>query len=155
LSEIFDISCATGSLARRGYSSSSRVDLDEDSDTGTGVSSTPSIASKHQAQTINNSKERDKKKAKLTVAEGVNRVAEEMMQSRIIRQELATRTTIAIQLLSTRYSTKLSSDRFVMATYHLTDPKNAEIFLALKDMQDSQAMWLETCLNKEESSLAS
>ena len=143
---MFNNSCATGSYAQRGPSSH-LVDLDEDSDTA--LSSTPSITSKRQALAIYNSEERDIKKTKLTVAEGVNRVAEEMRQSRIVKQELAMRTTTAIQLLSSRYSTELTIDKFVKATYHLTDPKNAEIFLALKDIQDSQAMWLEACLNKE------
>jgi hypothetical protein len=79
-----------------------------------------------------------------------------MRQTRIIKQELATRTTTAIQLLASRYSIELdadqfvkAADQFVKATYHLTDPKNAEIFLALKDMKDSQEMWLKTCINKE------
>jgi hypothetical protein len=144
---LFDNSCATGSLARRGPSSSSCLDLDKDSDTG--VSSTPSITSKRQAQARYNSEEKESKRARLTVAEGVNRVAEEMRQSRIIKQELATRTTTAIQLLSSRYSTELNADQFVKAIYHLTDPKNAEIFLALKDIKDSQEMWLKTCINKE------
>lgn len=143
---MFNNSCATGSYARR-VPSSRLIDLDDDSDTG--LSSTPSISSKRQASVVYNSEEKDLKKTKLTVAEGVNRVAEEMRQSRIARQELASRTTVAIQLLSSRYSTELTIDRFVKATYHLTDPKNAEIFLALKDMQDSQELWLEACLNKE------
>ena len=143
---MFDNSCATGSLARRGPSPS-HLDLDDDSDTG--VSSTPSVTSKRQAQARYNSEEKESKRARLTVAEGVNRVAEEMRQSRIIKQELATRTTTAIQLLSSRYSTELNADQFVKATYHLTDHKNAEIFLALKDIKDSQEMWLKTCINKE------
>ena len=149
LSELFDNSCATGSLARRTVQhsphSSSHLDLD-DNDSDTGVSSAPSLASKRQAQA---SEEKESKKAKLTVAEGVNKVAEEMRQTRIIKQELATRTTTAIQLLSSRYSTELNADQFVKATYHLTDHKNAEIFLALKDIKDSQEMWLKTCINKE------
>ena len=146
---MFDNSCATGLLARRtvqhGPRSSSHLDLD-DNDSDTGVSSTPSLASKRQAQA---SKEKESKKAKLTVAEGVNKVAEEIKQTRIIKQELATRTTTAIQLLSSKYSTELNTNQFVKATYHLTDPKNTEIFLALKDIKDSQEMWLKTCINKE------
>ena len=114
----------------------------------TGVSSTPSAA-KRQAQASYNSEEKESKKVKLTVAEGVNKVAEEMRQSRIIKQELAIRTTTAIQLLSSRYGIELDADQFVKATYHLTDYKNAEIFLALKDIKDSQEMWLKTCINKE------
>ena len=82
LAELFDISCATGSLARRGPSSSSYVNLDDDSDTG--VSSTPSAA-KRQAQASYNSEEKESKRARLTVVEGVNRVAEEMKQFRIIK----------------------------------------------------------------------
>jgi hypothetical protein len=53
------------------------------------------------------------------VAEGVNKVAEEMRQTRIIKQELATRTTTAIQLLSSKYSTELNADQFVKATHHI------------------------------------
>jgi hypothetical protein len=146
---LFDSSCATGSLARctiqYGPPSSSHLDLDEN-DSDTGVSSILSLTSKRQAQT---SKEKVSKKVKFTVAEGVNKVAEEMRQTRIIKQELATRTTTAIQLLASRYSIELNADQFVKATYHLTDPKNTEIFLALKDMEDSQEMWLKTCINKE------
>ena len=104
------------------------------------------VASKRSASsTTYNTSERESKKAKVTVAEGVNRVAEEMRESRILRQELAIRTTTAIQLLSSKYQ-GLNSDQFVKATYHLADPKNAEIFLALKDIKESQERWLKTCL---------
>jgi ribosome-binding protein aMBF1 (putative translation factor) len=90
---LFDNLCATGSLARCGPSSSC-LNLNKDSDTG--VSSTPSIASKRQAQARYNSEEKESKKVKLTVAEGVNRVAEEIIQARLSRQELATRLETAI-----------------------------------------------------------
>jgi hypothetical protein len=80
---LFDNSCVTGSLARRGPSSSSRlINIDEDSDTG--VSSIPSTT-KRQAQASYNSEEKESKRARLTVVEGVNRVAEEMKQFRIIK----------------------------------------------------------------------
>jgi hypothetical protein len=50
-----------------------------------------------------------------------------------MKQELATRTTTAIQLLSSRYRTQVNTDQFIKATYHMTNHKNTEIFLALKD----------------------
>ena len=45
---------------------------------------------------------------------------------------------MAIQLLASRYQMDLDTGDFIKATYLMTDPKNAEIFLALKDMKDNQ-----------------
>jgi hypothetical protein len=142
------MSCATGSLARR---RPIILNLDDDSSV-----SVYSSASKRQYNSEEKEVTKEVKKVKLTIAEGVNRVAEEMRESRILRQELAirsqelaTRTTIAIQLLNSRYFAGLTTDDFVKATLILTDPKNAEVFLALKDSEYSQETWLRAYINKE------
>lgn len=79
------------------------------------------------------------------MAEGVNRVADEMAKSRLLKQELAAKTTVAIQLLNSEYR-DLDSDQFSKAVYHLADPKNAEIFLALRSDKGSQERWLKSCI---------
>jgi hypothetical protein len=80
----------------------------------------------------------------LTVAEGVDKVADEMRQSRILKVELANRPsmkTMAIQLFSAEYK-ELDTFQLVKAISFLSDPENAETFLALKDTKESQEVWL-------------
>jgi hypothetical protein len=69
-----------------------------------------------------------------------------MRQSRKLKTEVATRTTRAIQLLSSEYNNLDASD-MVKAISYLADPKHAEIFLALKDMKEHQESWLFQCIN--------
>jgi hypothetical protein len=138
---LFDNSCATGIGARR-YTRDIEEDLED-------TESSTTLVSKRRIRAIQDTKEEEgsrSKKPKLTVAEGIDRVVEEMRQSRKLKTEVATRTTRAIQLLSSEYNNLDASD-MVKAISYLADPKHAEIFLALKDMKEHQESWLFQCIN--------
>jgi hypothetical protein len=49
--------------------------------------------------------------------------------------------TMAIQLFSAEYK-ELDTFQLVKAISFLSDPENAETFLALKDTKESQEVWL-------------
>jgi hypothetical protein len=66
---------------------------------------------------------------------------EEMKQSRKLKTEVATRATRAIQLLTSRYNNLDASD-MVKAISYLIVPTHAEVFLALKDLEEQQESWL-------------
>lgn len=141
---MFEISCATGTGARR----NKRVLDIEENPIEEAESPVPYSRLKRQVQAMQDTEEGEGsglKKAKLTVAEGIDRVVEEMRQSRMLKTELATRTARAIQLLSSEYI-DLDASNMAKAISYIADPKHAEIFLALKDIREQQESWLFQCI---------
>ena len=81
------------------------------------------------------------KKQKLTLAEGIYKVVEEMKETRIHKIEVATRPTRAIQLLTSEYN-NFEASSMAKAISYLVVPMHAEIFLALEDQKEQQESWL-------------
>ena len=99
---------------------------------------------KRQVRTIQDTEEKEGsgvKKQKLTLAEGIYKIVEEMKETRIHKIEVATRPTRAIQLLTSEYN-NLEASSMAKAISYLVVPMHAEIFLALKDQKEQQESWL-------------
>ena len=99
---------------------------------------------KRQVRTIQDTEEKEGsgvKKQKLTLAEGIYKVVEEMKETRIHKIEVATRPTRAIQLLTSEYN-NFEASSMAKAISYLVVPMHAEIFLALMDQKEQQESWL-------------
>lgn len=96
--------------------------------------------------------ESDAKRQKTTTGEGIAALVDEMRMNREAREEhrkkrldILNKPDIAMHLFLLEH-TDLGDAAFNKIMEHLTDPKNAAIFLALKDRKERQRKWLETSI---------
>jgi hypothetical protein len=104
--------------------------------------------SKRSNSTIQDSEESlsEPKRSKLSVAEGISQLVDEMKESRKLKMDIASKPDRAIKLFISEY-TKLDIDDYSKVLEYLSEPKNATIFLALEGVKPKQKEWLQASLN--------
>jgi hypothetical protein len=139
---IFELSCATGSRARRAPRHAN-ININE----AAGMVTVQIPRSKHHAKVL---EESEAKRQKPITGEGIAALVDEMRMNREAKKEdhkkrldILNRPDIAMQLFLVEY-TDLDDDAFNKIMEHLNHPENASIFLALKDRKEKRIKWLET-----------